>query len=72
MMTAAVQLGGRGEWLCTEEIVDLIEDEGICVSTYQLSIQAMKKFIREYSFPRRFRMRTGNKEVAGVYMETML
>ena len=71
MMTAAVQLGGKGEWLCTEEIMDLIEEKGICTSSYQLTIQAMKKFIREYSFPHRFRNRLGSKTVNGVYMETM-
>jgi hypothetical protein len=69
---AAFQLGGHGEWLYTETIVELIEDNGICSKHYGVGVQSIKKLIMEFKFPRRFRHRSGDISVRGKYMETYI
>lgn len=53
---SAIQLGGRGEWISSKDVMQLIEDTG-GFSTYHLDYKALVVILRETKFPRWYRRR---------------
>jgi hypothetical protein len=50
---SALQLGGHGEWMTTQDMMTLVEENNTYKSRYQLTPHRISKLVMEFRFPRR-------------------